>query len=129
MLEAVSLELRKLVLESMIRTKSVSECPDAVGGGQPRGLKVAATSTSGSWGGGLVSLAGVSERITVASDVVKCSSSINSSCGSSRACTSYLDAVLSAPARAPAAALVARCSAPSSSAVGLCMHAHGSLVA
>ena len=41
---------------------------------------------------------------------------------------SYLDAVLSAPARAPAAALVARCSAPSSSAVGLCMHAHGSLV-
>ena len=41
---------------------------------------------------------------------------------------SYLDAVLSAPARAPAAALVARCSAPSSSAVGLCMHALGSLV-
>ena len=108
--------------------ESVSECPDAVGGGQPRGLKVAATSTSGSWGGGLVSLAGVSERITVASDVVTCSSSINSSCGSSRACMSYLDAVLSAPARAPAAALVARCSAPSSSAVGLCMHAHASLV-
>ena len=41
---------------------------------------------------------------------------------------SYLDAVLSAPARAPAAALVARSVAPSSSAVGLCMHAHGSLV-
>ena len=79
-------------------------------------------------GGGLVSLAGVSESVTVACDVVACSSSFNSSCGSSRACMSYLDAVLSAPARAPAAALVARCSAPSSPAVGLCMHAHGSLV-
>ena len=53
--------------------------------------------------------------------------SFNSSCGSSRACMSYLDAVLSAPDRAPAAALVARSSAPSS-AVGLCVHAHGSLV-
>ena len=61
-------------------------------------------------------------------DVVTRASSFNSSCGSSRACMSYLDAVLSAPARAPAAALVARCFAPSSSAVGLCMHAHGSLV-
>ena len=61
-------------------------------------------------------------------DFVTCASSFNSSCGSSRACMSYLDAVHSAPARAPAAALVARCSAPSSSAVGLCMHAHGSLV-
>ena len=48
--------------------------------------------------------------------------SINSCDESSRACMSYLDAVLSAPARAPAAALVARCSAPSSAAVGLCMH-------
>ena len=72
--------------------------------------------------------AGESTRIIVASDVVTRASSFNSSCGSSRACMSYLDAVLSAPARAPAAALVARCSAPSSSAVGLCMHAHGSLV-
>ena len=61
-------------------------------------------------------------------DFVTCSSSFNSSCGSSRACMSYLDAVLSAPAGAPAAALVARRSAPSSSAVGLCMHAHGPLV-
>ena len=61
-------------------------------------------------------------------DSVTCASSFNSSCGSSRACMSYLDAVLSAPARAPAAALVARSSSPSSSAVGLCMHAHGSLV-
>ena len=61
-------------------------------------------------------------------DVVTRSSSINSLCGSSRACMSYLDAVLSAPARAPAAALVARCSAPSSLAVGLCMHDSGSLV-
>ena len=60
-------------------------------------------------------------------DFVTCASSLNSSCGSSRACMSYLDAVLSAPARAPAAALVARSSAPSSSAVGLCMHAHGHL--
>ena len=41
---------------------------------------------------------------------------------------SYLDAVLSAPARAPAAALIARCSAPSSAAVGLCMHDDGSSV-
>ena len=40
----------------------------------------------------------------------------------------YLDAVLSAPARAPAAALVARCSSPSSAAVGLCMHGDGSFV-
>ena len=72
--------------------------------------------------------AGDSTRIIVASDVVTRALSFNSSCGSSRACMSYLDAVLSAPARAPAAALVARCSAPSSSAVGLCMHAHGSLV-
>ena len=72
--------------------------------------------------------AGESKRIIVASDVVTRASSFNSSCGSSRACMSYLDAVLSAPARAPAAARVARCSAPSSSAVGLCMHAHGSLV-
>ena len=72
--------------------------------------------------------AGESTRIMVASDVVTRAWSFNSSCGSSRACMSYLDAVLSAPARAPAAALVARCSAPSSSAVGLCMHAHGSLV-
>ena len=79
-------------------------------------------------GGGLVSRAGDSERIFVASDGVTCSSPFNSSCGSSRAYMSYLDAVLSAPARATAAALVARCSAPSSSAVGLCMHAHGSLV-
>ena len=61
-------------------------------------------------------------------EFVTCASSLNSSCGSSRACMSYLDAVLSAPARAPAAALVARSVAPSSSAVGLCMHAHGSLV-
>ena len=61
-------------------------------------------------------------------DFVTCASSLNSSCGSSRACMSYLDAMLSAPARAPAAALVARSLAPSSSAVGLCMHAHGSLV-
>ena len=61
-------------------------------------------------------------------DVVTRASSFYSSCGSSRACMSYLDAVLSAPARAPAAALVARCSALSSSAVGLCMHAYGSLV-
>ena len=61
-------------------------------------------------------------------EFVTCASSLNSSCGSSRACMSYLDAVLPAPARAPAAALFARSVAPSSSAVGLCMHAHGSLV-
>ena len=47
---------------------------------------------------------------------------------SSRARMSYLDALLSAPARALAAALVARCSAPSSAAVELCMHDDGSLV-
>ena len=41
---------------------------------------------------------------------------------------SYLVAVLSALARAPAAALVARCSAPSSAAAGLCMHDDGSSV-
>ena len=61
-------------------------------------------------------------------DVVTRFSSKNSSGESSRARMSYLDAVLSAPARALAAALVARCSAPSSAAVGLCMHDDGSLV-
>ena len=53
---------------------------------------------------------------------------MNSSGESSRACMSYFDALLSAPARAPAAALVARCSAPLSAAVGLCMHDGGTLV-
>ena len=73
--------------------------------------------------------AGVSVGIIGSSrDFVTCASSFNSSCGSSRACMSYLDAVLAAPARAPAASAAARRSAPSSSAVGLCMHAHGSLV-
>ena len=81
--------------------------------------------------GGRTAHATASESVGIigsSRDVVTCASSFNSSCGPSRACMSYLDAVLSAPARAPAAALVARCSAPSSSAVGLCMHAHGSLV-
>ena len=53
---------------------------------------------------------------------------MNSSGESSRACRSYLDALLSAPAHALAAALVARCAAPSSAAVGLCMHDDGTLV-
>ena len=72
--------------------------------------------------------AGESEGIIVSSSVVTRFSSINSFGGSSRARMSYLDAVLSDLARAPAAALVARCSAPSSPAVGLCMHDDGSLV-
>ena len=79
-------------------------------------------------GGGRTAHATAGESVGIigsSRDFVTCASSFNSSCGSSRACMSYLDAVLSAPARAPAAALVARCSAPSSSAVGLCMHAHG----
>ena len=82
-------------------------------------------------GGGRTAPAIAGERVGIlgiSRDFVTCASSFNSSCGSSRACMSYLDAVLSASARAPAAALVARSSAPSSSAVGLCMHAHGSLV-
>ena len=54
--------------------------------------------------------------------------SANSSGASSHACVSYLDALLSAPARAPAASVVARCAAPSSAAVGLCMHDDGTLV-
>ena len=55
---------------------------------------------------------------------------MNSSGESSRACTSYsyIDALLSAPAPTPAAAFVARCSAPFSAAVGLCMHDDGTLV-
>ena len=73
--------------------------------------------------------AGESDRNLGSShDVVTRFSSINSCGESSRARMSYLDAVLSAPARAPAAALVARCSAPSSAAVGLCMHDDGSSV-
>ena len=73
--------------------------------------------------------AGESDRNLGSShDVVTCFSSINSYGESSRARMSYLDAVLSAPARAPAASLVARCSAPSSAAVGVCMHDDGSSV-
>ena len=54
--------------------------------------------------------------------------SVNPTGASSHACASYLDALLSAPARAPAASVVARRSAPSSAAVGLCMHDDGTLV-
>ena len=53
---------------------------------------------------------------------------MNSLGESSRACMSYLDALLSALARAFAPALVARCAAPSSAAVGLCMHDDGTPV-
>ena len=54
--------------------------------------------------------------------------SVNSSGASSHACVSYFDALLSAPARAPAASVVARRASPSSAAVGLCMDDDGSHV-
>ena len=54
--------------------------------------------------------------------------SSNSSGVSSRACVSYLDALLSAPARAPAALTAARRVAPFSAVVGLDMHGNGSSV-
>ena len=44
------------------------------------------------------------------------------------ACVSYLDALLSAPARAPAALTAARRVAPFSAVVGLGMHGNGSSV-
>ena len=47
---------------------------------------------------------------------------------SSHACASYLDALLAAPARAPAASTAARRVAPSSAVVGLGMHDDGSPV-
>ena len=55
-------------------------------------------------------------------------SSSNSSGVSSHACVSYLDALLAAPARAPAAFTAARRVAPSSAVVGLGMHDDGSPV-
>ena len=81
------------------------------------------------YGGGRTAHATAGESVGIigsSHDVVTRFSSINSWDESSRARMSYLDAVLSAPARAPAATLVARCSAPSSAAVGLCMHDDGS---
>ena len=54
--------------------------------------------------------------------------SSNSSGVSSHACVSYLDALLSAPARAPAALTAARRVAPFSAVVGLGMHGHGTSV-
>ena len=54
--------------------------------------------------------------------------SSNSSGVSSHACVSYLDALLSAPARAPAALTAARRVAPFSAVVGLGMHGNGSSV-
>ena len=75
--------------------------------------------------GGRTAHATAGERVGIigsSNDVVTRFSSINSCDESSRSRMSYLDAVLSAPARALAAALVARCSAPSSAVVGLCMH-------
>ena len=57
-------------------------------------------------GGGRTAHATEGERVGIigsSRDVVTCASSFHSSCGSSRACMSYLDAVSSAPARAPAA--------------------------
>ena len=80
------------------------------------------------YGGARTARATAGERagITGSSHHVVTRFSSNISSGdSSRARMSYLDAVLSAPARAPAAALVARCSAPSSAAVGLCMYDDG----
>ena len=53
---------------------------------------------------------------------------VNSSGASSRACVSYLDALLAAPARALAASTAARRFAPPSGVVGLCMHDDGSPV-
>ena len=53
-------------------------------------------------------------------------SSSNSSGVSSHACVSYLDALLAAPARAPAALTAARRVAPFSAVVGLGMHDGGS---
>ena len=55
-------------------------------------------------------------------------SSSNSSGVSSHACVSYLDALLAAPARAPAALAAARRVAPFSAVVGLGMHDDGSPV-
>ena len=55
-------------------------------------------------------------------------SSSNSSCVSSHACVSYLDALLAAPARAPAALTAARRVAPFSAVDGLGMHDDGSSV-
>ena len=52
----------------------------------------------------------------------------NSSGVSSHACVSYLDALLSAPARAPAALTAARRVAPLSAVVGLGMHGNGTSV-
>ena len=52
----------------------------------------------------------------------------NSSGVSSHACVSYLDALLSAPARAPAALTTARRVAPLSAVVGLGMHGNGTSV-
>ena len=52
----------------------------------------------------------------------------NSSGVSSHACVSYLDALLSAPARAPAALTAARRVAPFSAVVGLGMHGNGTSV-
>ena len=58
-------------------------------------------------------------------DVVTRLSYINSSGASSHAGVSYLDALLAAPARAPAASSVASRTAPTSAVVGLCMHDDG----
>ena len=52
----------------------------------------------------------------------------NSSGVSSHACVSYLDALISAPARAPAAFTAARRVAPFSAVVGLGMHGNGTSV-
>ena len=66
---------------------------------------------------------------STASDVLTVSRlSSNSSGVSSHACVSYLDALLSAPACAPAALTAARCVAPLSAVVGLDMHVDDSSV-
>ena len=97
---------------------SVSECPVAAGGGQPRGLKVAATSTSGCWGLLEKSESDFSKNLAERSDVIGCLSQTDFPSLSASGCVASACALL--PAAAPASSLVpaSRVSSPAVFAVG-----------